>query len=90
MPRSGGDLLPSNANPAEEAGELINFVLPERLVEPVNAVSAPHPLPVVDKRAGAAFAGLPTMGLVPVALLIGLGLGGLLSVVRYLRSPNQD
>jgi len=90
MPRSGGDLLPTEASPAGESGELINFVLPEKSAEPVNEVSAPHPLPVIDKRDGLALAGLPKLSLVPIALLIGLGLGGLLSVVRYLRSPNQD
>jgi hypothetical protein len=75
MPGSGGDFLPPPGKMPDSGGD---FLAP------------PDALPVTGQKESLLFEALPNIGLVPVALLIGLGLGGLFSVLRHLRSPQDD
>jgi uncharacterized repeat protein (TIGR01451 family) len=89
MPGSGADLLPAQPDSTAASEDIVQFVLPEQIADPVQ-VSGPHPLPVVDNKESVAFGRWPKLGLFPIALLIGLGLGGLFSVFRYLRPADQE
>jgi hypothetical protein len=75
MPSSGGDFLPPPRKLPDSGGD---FLAP------------PDVLPVTGQKESLLFEGLPNIGLIPIALLIGLGLGGLFSVLRHLRAPQTD
>lgn len=89
--------LPSTITPTETitpespgtVGE--EFIPPEKMPGTGgDFLLPPDILPVTGHQEAPIFGALSNIGLIPVALLIGLGLGGLLSVFRHWRASPQD
>jgi hypothetical protein len=93
-PGTGGDFVGPvevASPPAETAEESADFAPPGKLPDlSEDFIIPPDSLPVTGQNGTLIFGVLPQMGLVPISVLIGLGLGGLLSVYRHLYPSRRD